>query len=43
MQLGLDTSVYMFSYRDQLFEMIHIGMSIVYSVFAGEFCNNNVL
>ena len=33
----------MYSYRDPLFEIRQIGMSMVYSVFVSECCNKNVL
>ena len=33
MQLGLNTLLDMYSYRDPLFEIRQIGMSMVYSVF----------
>ena len=42
MQLVIQNSVDMYSYRDPLFGIIQIGMSMVYSVFASEFCNTNV-
>ena len=36
LQPGLETPVDIYSYRDPLFEIRQIGMSIVYSVFASE-------
>ena len=41
-QIGVETSVDMCSYRDTIFEIRQIGMSMVYSIFASEFCNTNV-
>ena len=43
MKLGLKNSVDMYTYRNPLFEMIQIGMSMMYSVFASECYNANVL